>query len=225
MGAAFDRSDWESRADFSAFLGNTLLSAMSSETSFVLDDSFWGGLPTFGDASVSSAIGGVRAAVASVRDESERLGRDADEICAVEFARLFIGPPSPAALPWESMCRFGATCGFGEATFDMRRRLREVGLGVGGEKRQYEDHMGIELLLLSVLCRRVADALSESASDAATEGTLVAMRSVDGYIAERPGAWSDRFAESVAEAAPGGYYAAIARLVDAFLKSFNGVCR
>lgn len=236
MGAVLDRSEWEERAAVSAFLGNSLLSAMSRESSVGLDEEFWERFPTFGDEAVEEAASECLEAAKRVREEARRSGRDASEICAVEFARLFIGPPAPAVAPWESMCRFGASCGFGEATFDMRRRLREVGLEMRGENRQYEDHIGVELLLLSVLCTRAGERGDlgecgeregrEGASGTASgpcvreegERSLEALRFVD----ERPGAWADRFAEEVSEAAPGGYYAAIARMAAAFLASVRG---
>lgn len=243
MGAVLDRSEWEERAAVSAFLGNSLLSAMSRESSVGLDEEFWERFPTFGDEAVEEAASECLEAAKRVREEARRSGRDASEICAVEFACLFIGPPAPAVAPWESMCRFGTSCGFGEATFDMRRRLREVGLEMRGENRQYEDHIGVELLLLSVLCTRAGErgglgecgereergereGASYSASGTASEprGREEGERSLEvlRFVDERPGAWADRFAEEVSEAAPGGYYAAIARMTEAFLASVRG---
>lgn len=55
--------------------------------------------------------------------------------------------------------REGVTVGFGEPTFQMREVLRSLGLEVAGPSNQYEDHLGLELLCLSEMCRRRAWAL------------------------------------------------------------------
>lgn len=120
---------------------------------------------------------------------------------AVEYTRLFVGPPSPAAPPWETMYRAGGTSvGFGEATFHMRQLLREHGLELSNEDRQYEDHMGIELLLLSGLCRMQDAPAAQS------------------FIAEHPLTWIDAFASKVSESSPKGYYAALLALTRALLE-------
>ena len=120
---------------------------------------------------------------------------------AVEYTRLFVGPPSPAAAPWETMYRAGnASVGFGEATFHMRQLLREHDLELSNENHQYEDHMGIELLLLSELCR-AQDVLA-----------------TQNFIAEHPLAWIDAFASKVSESFPQGYYAALLALTRALLE-------
>ena len=51
----------------------------------------------------------------------------------------------------------GCAVGFGEATHQMRAALRDNGLELAQAGRQYEDHMGIELLLASELCRRAGE--------------------------------------------------------------------
>ncbi len=84
----------------------------------------------------------------------------------------------------------GCAVGFGEATHQMRAALRDNGLELAQAGRQYEDHMGIELLLASELCRRagegedwgadagcVPSAASEGA-DANTQNALSAARSI-----------------------------------------------
>lgn len=221
MGAELGRLDWGSRADVSAFLGNSLLSAMSPSTAVGLDEAFWDGFPTYCDDALASAVEGCREAACRVRKEAERQGRDAVELCAVEFARLFVGPPSPAVAPWESVCRFGAACGFGDATFDMRRRLRDAGLEMGADRRQYEDHLGIELLYLSVLCRRAADAASQQDPSAHGGDADEIASAIERYVDERPGAWAATFADRVTQEAPDGYYAALSRLAAAFLSSWG----
>ena len=135
-------------------------------------------------------------------------GEDEPQRAAVEYTKLFVGPPSPAAAPWETMYRGeNVTVGFGQATFEMRELLREAGLEVRNVNNQYEDHLGIELLYLSSLCAR-ADA---DAADAP------ALESVADFIEKHPLSWVDAFRARIAEAAPDGYFVSLAGLARALL--------
>ena len=135
-------------------------------------------------------------------------GEDEPQRAAVEYTKLFVGPPSPAAAPWETMYRGeNVTVGFGQATFEMRELLREAGLEVRNVNNQYEDHLGIELLYLSSLCAR-ADA---DAADAPVP------ESVADFIEKHPLSWVDAFRARIAEAAPDGYFVSLAGLARALL--------
>lgn len=70
---------------------------------------------------------------------------------SVEFMRLFIGPPRPAADPRETANDpyNDKKVGYGRATVAMQQLLAAEGLELGGENNRFEDHMGIELLYLS----------------------------------------------------------------------------
>ena len=95
--------------------------------------------------------------VLDARDGASNLD-DRVQRASVEFAHLFVGPPKPAVAPWETFyCQQGCAVGFGEATHQMRTALRDNGLELAQAGRQYEDHMGIELLLASELCRRAGE--------------------------------------------------------------------
>ena len=195
-------------ADAYAFVGNSLLRPMS-QTSFVgLDPQFWEAFPRFGSAAVDEAATRLArwAAAGSAVPEADRV-RDV----SVEYTRLFVGPPSPVAPPWETMNRNeGVTVGFGEPTFQMRQLLRDAGLELSNENRQYEDHMGIELLYLSELCRRVG------ADDA--EGDADALDPLRAFVREHPLAWINWFAAKVAQDAPDGYYAGLLSLAKVLLE-------
>lgn len=202
---------WSTYAQACAFVGNSLLKPMTQTSPVGLDAEFWRSFPDFGSEEV-------RMAAETCAFFAEGLdGEDsakAVERVSVEYTRLFVGPPSPAAAPWETMYRSdGSTVGFGEATFEMRRLLREAGLQLCNENNQYEDHMGIELLYLSVLCQRIADALAVEDENAA--GVLVAQ--ARGFAAERPTSWIDALAERVEQTFPAGYFSCILRLAKGIL--------
>ena len=183
-------------ADAYAFLGNSLLVPMTEETAVGLAPEFWEQFPDFGSQDVARAA----AECAEFARSMEGLGEEgAVERVAVEFARLFVGPPHPAAAPWETMHRGRPTkVGFGQPTFEMREWMRRAGLQVSNRNNQYEDHMGLELLLLSELCR----AQDERALE---------------FMQEHPLAWIERFCAKVAQAAPQGYFHRLLCLTHALL--------
>lgn len=202
--------DYGQLADALAFCGNSLLAPMARRTGVGLDPAFWESFPPFGDQGVADAVRACAAWAAECERRCRADGQDAVERCAVEYTRLFVGPPRPAAAPWETAHRAAAdgadpTVGFGQATFEMRELLRNAGLRLCNENRQYEDHMGIELLLLSELCRRAA----------AGDGLAVAEASA--FAADHPAAWVEDFRSAVTEAAPDGYYASLLGVTAALL--------
>lgn len=152
--------------------------------------------------------------------------------CSVEFARLFIGPPRPAAPPWETMyAGDGQSVGFGRPTAQMRELLRRAGLELRNENHQYEDHMGIELLYLSKLCQRAAEVQLGAATDEGAEGApeVEGATEVEGaaagavfveirsFVEEHPAAWVGALCERVEQASPDGYFARLLMLEKALL--------
>lgn len=167
------RQDAQDLLNFSeafAFIGNSLLKPMSQTEEVGLEPAFWAQFPDFGDERVTAALAAL-GDFAVRAQERQGAGENVVERVSVEYTKLFIGPPRPAAAPWETFYRGdGSTevaVGFGQATFEMRELLRRNGLAVSNENNQYADHMGIELLLLSVLARRAADAAAGACAQAA----------------------------------------------------------
>ena len=116
-----DATEWRNLADAYGFLGNSLLRPMSQTANVGLDPEFWGAFPDFGSEAVAGAADALGLWAASQGAGREKGVTDV----SVEYTALFVGPPSPAAPPWETMNRReGVTVGFGEPTFQMREVLR-----------------------------------------------------------------------------------------------------
>lgn len=197
---------WRTLADAYAFLGNSLLAPMSQTSSVGLEPEFWEAFPTFGDAGVAQAM---KACAAYARQEGVKGDAVGDataiERASVEYTRLFVGPPRPAAAPWETFYRAeGVSVGFGQATFEMRELLREWGLELRVPNRQYEDHLGIELLLLSEMCRKVGEDFASSSA-------------VGSFLDAHPLAWVGRLRDAVVEVVPGGYFDGLLGVVVALI--------
>lgn len=196
---------WKVLAQAYAFLGNSLLAPMTQTENVGLDPAFWEGFPSFDDADVRAAEDGMARRVRDLVGEDDPVLK-----VSVEYTHLFIGPPRPAAAPWETFYRggeaaSGSVVGFGEATFAMRQQLRELGLELRNENNQYEDHLGIELLCLSELCSRASREEAEAAAVAA-------------FIKERPLNWIDAFSARVMEECPDGYFAGLSAVAVALLR-------
>ena len=203
---AVNEDTWMLLGETYGFIGNSLLKPMNQTPPIGLDPAFWGDFPTaFSGEHVAGGLAKLRAYAA----DAQALGDEkAVERAAVEYTRLFIGPPAPVAPPWETMNRAdGATVGFGEATFQMRRLLREAALEMKNENNQYEDHIGIELLYLSELCRRCAG--GESGHDA--EGKIAC------FIDEHPLSWIEALREKVDAEYPRGYITGLLELAEGVL--------
>ena len=209
------KDELEQLSQMYAFLGNSLLKPMNQTKGPGLDPAFWAALPGFENASVEAALDDL---FAFAEDAAARTaaGEDPATEVAVEHTRLFVGPPSPAAAPWETYYPETPegmapedipepSCGFGEPTFAMRELLRKAGLELASENRQFEDHMGIELLYLSVLFGKAA----EEDPDARLQAEI--------FISQHPGRWIDRLMAKVEAEAPDGYVIRLLRLAKALM--------
>lgn len=203
--------DYAAASQVFAFLGNSLLKPMSQTADAGLIPEFWEEFPDFGDGRVRAAVG---ECLTFARDAKRRTeaGENMIERVSVEFTRLFVGPPRPAAPPWETAYRATGKSdgfvGFGEATVAMRHVLADLGLEVRNENNQYADHMGIELLCLSEMLRRVGEGafLSDDARR---------------FAETHPLFWCDALSERIQEMYPKGYFAALTKLAAAMLRMFG----
>lgn len=229
----FDADTWAFLADMYAFAGNSLLVPMSQLSAIGLDPGFWTEPPSFGEGRLEEAAARLRSFA-----EGASAAEDAVRSVSVEFTHLFMGPPSPACPPWETYYReAGTKNGFGRATFEMREILRGLGLRASGPGNQFEDHAGLELLVLSEMCRRVAEALdapldpAEPVSAEATEpslgvegapsdgdrAVLPLQQEATSFLNGRLAAWLPAFADSVAAERPDGYHALLLAYISELL--------
>jgi TorA maturation chaperone TorD len=182
-----------------AFVGNSLLAPLSQTEQVGLDEDFWRTFPSFESPEV-------RAALDRMAGTARRIAASDDAVCtvSVEFTHLFVGPPRPAAAPWETAYRTDGHVGFGTATVEMQQRLERLNLTVSNENRQYADHVGLELLYLSELVRRADEGDEGCAQEAPA-------------FAAKMGEWVPYLRERIAYEASSGYYEGIADVALALL--------
>jgi len=208
-----DAAIWTNYAEALAFVGNSLLAPMNQTGTVGLEPEFWESFPSFDDVHVAVALEACGAYAVAAQQLAAEGGNPVQQ-ASVEYTKLFVGPPRPAAAPWETMYRpgsEGATVGFGQATFEMRALLREAGLEVSNENNQYADHIGIELLYASVLCTRLAEADGDAAAQAELGCKL------SSFVQKHPLPWIDKLIAAVEASQPNGYLEAILSLSKALL--------
>ena len=212
---AHDAATWADYAEALAFVGNSLLAPMNQTGAVGLDPEFWAGFPDFNDSRTAASITTCSSYALEAQDRMNK-GEDVVQNVSVEYTKLFVGPPRPAAAPWETMYRSregSTTVGFGQATFEMRALLREAELEVSNENNQYADHIGIELLYASVLCSKIAEAGNDHDSQDPIEVQLV------DFIRDHPLAWIGKLHDAVQQVKPSGYIAALLQLGQTLLES------
>lgn len=222
-------------AEAFAFVGNSLLTPISHTSQAGLHPAFWEHFPDFGSFQV-------REALEALKTWAECAPQDSVTKVSVEFTQLFVGPPKPAAPPWETYYRGEeVTSGFGRPTLEMREALQEVGLELSNENNQYEDHIGIELLLLSELCSGAVKSSTVASFEpcASIEGEMSSMQSGDAQAnnediiewgtfgkaqalaQDHPASWIDKLLDKVKAAYPDGYFVRILTLAKALLVAFE----
>ena len=141
-----------------SFLGNSLLRPLPKEVSAeVLNPRFWDDFPL---RPVNQQMHKALSSLISCTQQLQEVPlEDAQSAVSVEYTRLFIGPGAPLAPPWESLYRDGAVTLCGQPTLEMRKLFSQKGLRVDNPNRQFEDHLGLELLFLA---SRAENLLAES---------------------------------------------------------------
>ncbi len=248
-----DVGQWSAYQEMYAFVGNEVLTPMNrSGNESGLDPLFWSMAPIPANDEGTRGLARLKAyALAAKANEGDERANAAGMLQAsVEFTHLFIGPPRPVADPWETMHgpRGDKHVGFGRATVAMRNLIAREGLVLSNENRQYEDHLGIELLYLSVLCEKAAreaermmcgesvardadevsvacEAEGEDLAEKDIHSTLTYAWKVAWFVDEHPLRWIESLRDSVDADRPEGYYSALLEYVHGLLKDHATVLK
>lgn len=127
---------------------------------------------------------------------------------AVEYTRLFgglardYGPPPP----FESVHRGSQP--MGDVTLGVLRAYRQAGFGEIRPEAGPQDHIGVELEFLSLLCHDEAEAWK--AGDTAT--ALSRVKIERDFLDQHLLCWAPKYCEHVARESRAPFYAALARL-------------
>ena len=92
----------------------------------------------------------------AVRANGHRLDPCLQEL-ALEFARLFLGPQSPPAIPYASFYLSDSHSLMTDETIDVRKRYLDAGMAVKDLYSVPDDHIGIELEFMYCLTKKIIE--------------------------------------------------------------------
>lgn len=141
---------------------------------------------------------------------SDRAMHDAAcSLNASEYLRLFVGPATPLAPPWESVYVSASGSLFTKDTLGVRAFYREFGFRACGYPREADDHLATELTFMAELCKEELAALQ--AADWCRAAWLHEGQSR--FLEEHPMRWMPLFAERLFQQAPDSCYAVLSKAV------------
>ncbi len=140
---------WSLRTSLYGFLANSLLEPLQGPHMVAFTKQFWKEFPV--ECANSQMEFGLEQLI-NCSSELEVLSEEeAKECVMVEYTELFLGPGLPKAPLWESLYRTKEKIHFGWTTYQMKQLLHNNGLESKRKNQQPEDHIGLQLMLLSVL--------------------------------------------------------------------------
>lgn len=144
---------WKLRTSLYNFLGNVLLKPIREESKEIITSSFWHNFPiTAANQQIKSGL----KKLISCTSELDRIGIEISlEKVLIEYTKLFIGPGAPKAPPIESFYRSDKWEFFGETTYEMKNIFNKHGVESITKDRRPEDHLGLQLLFISMLTEKL----------------------------------------------------------------------
>lgn len=130
-----------------------------------------------------------------------------------DYTALFVGLEQVAAPPWESVYCSRDHLLFEKQTLEVRDAYARYGLQIPKLEHEPDDHIGFELLFLSHLVAKAADALAGHEMASAQEYLQAAQE----FLRAHPQCWVDQFVERVDGHASSDYYRGLAFLLAANL--------
>lgn len=146
---------WSFREQLYSFFANGLLEPVQEENKEMVTESFWRQFPL--EAANEQIGSGLQQLVTCTSKLEQQDIEKAAEKVNVEYTELFIGPGIPKAPPWESFYNTRKKLFFGTTAFVMKDLLDKQGLESKNRGSQPEDHLGLELLYLTVLTQKMQD--------------------------------------------------------------------
>jgi putative dimethyl sulfoxide reductase chaperone len=130
-----------------------LLEPVHEENKEIVSEQFWRQFPL--EAANEHIMSGLKQLVHCTSKLAEQDLRNSIEEVNVEYTKLFIGPGVPKSPPWESFYNTRKKLFFGTTAYVIKDLLSKQGLESKHSGRQPEDHLGLELLYLTILTEQV----------------------------------------------------------------------
>ncbi len=132
-----------------------------------------------------------------------------EEELATEYARLFLGPQRPAAVPYASFYLSESKTLMTEETINVRKKYLEAGMVVRDLCRIPDDHVGIEIEFIFYLTQRIIELFESEQREEASK--LFEIRS--SFLSEHMKLWVCSFADNVLEATKEDFFRGAAHVL------------
>lgn len=194
---------WRFRELLYSFLASIILEPINETTKKVLTRDFWSNFPLEAvNQNLETGLNNLNTCAEGLEklDEGEAIKQ-----VMLEYTMLFIGPGVPKASPIESFYHSGKLKLFGEKTIEMRQLLAKYGLESTVNQKQPEDHIGLELLFLSVL--------TQAFLNGNEEGRLANIKEQYGFIKNRLLQWVPQMCHDAEEHSSTGFYSGLIKTI------------
>lgn len=132
-----------------------------------------------------------------------------------EYARLFLGPKTPVAPPWESVYVSGDGLLMQSSTLTVRNAYQSSGFAAAGYPHVADDHLAIELDFMASLAMECVNA--DSLGD--TEGLGRPLQASQAFLAEHLLKWVPKYVSRLVNGEEPGFYVVAAQMLLLFLES------
>ena len=156
------------------------------------------------------------------KDIMDRTASFLDEIREEkENPRLFIGPVSLVAPPWESVYGQKDAMLFQESTLEVRNTYRRFGLIPEGYPHVADDSLALELHFMALLAQRSLDAFYAGKN----EDLAADLTGSEGFLDKHLLVWIPKFLERMKSARSNILYPQMCLVLDEFLRKDAGTVR
>lgn len=152
----------------------------------------------------------------SVRQNKNRLNEWAEQL-SLEFARLFIGPVDPPAIPYASFYLSESHSLMTEETIAVRKQYLEAGVALKNLYQMPDDHIAIELDFLYYLTERAVE-LFENGKNAQAE-KLLNLRG--DFLKDHFVLWAPAFVHRILESTEEDYFRGAASFLLEMVKYYS----
>lgn len=133
-----------------------------------------------------------------------------------DFTRMFIGPHSLDAPPWESAYLSKERLLFQEETLQARRKYLKYGFVPSNYGHEADDHLGLELDFMYQLSNRTLERVKEADTESSSYPDILIDQKV--FLEEHLLRWVPDFAEDMAKSAQTEFYVGMAKILQGFLE-------
>jgi TorA maturation chaperone TorD len=168
------------------------------------------------DESDDEVSHGLNLMVNLVKKNEHRLDEWIEEL-AIEYARLFIGPKNPPAVPYASFYLSESHSLMTDETIDVRKRYLEEGMAVKELYSVPDDHIGIELEFIYYLTKRIVEAFEHG--ERGESSRLLEIRS--NFLNEHMAPWVPFFVDRILVSAQEDFYKGAAFILRGIIEALK----